>query len=334
MLLLKKEGYNQLASAWKKHGTIYQKFDRYNVRFPMLLKHIDIFEGKNVLEVGCNAGLAAYHIAQVAKSYVGVEEQEGYYLQACETKRSIENEEAVFLNMSIKTYMKRVGRQVIDGKVDAVYLSYVLYHFSDKEVKMFENVILPLIDTIVVQSRFAKRNTKGRRTHNSYGFWHPDNVEKFLDKNGFSTTKEWGPDKKFHFIIGRRAKDQSKVEAVKEYDEMINKALMEEGENDQDTGSSEVHREGEGTASKRRSTRSRTRRMAQGQSRRRTGRKADTERESEVVLAKKSEDGSERVLQPVMEESPEVEVREDDFPEVGEVVQAEDSTETGEDSNS
>ena len=332
MLLLKKEGYNQLASAWKKHGTIYQKFDRYNIRFPMLLKHIDIFEGKNVLEVGCNAGLAAYHITQVAKSYVGVEEQENYYLQACETKRSIENEETLFLNMSVKTYMKRIERKILECKVDAVYLSYVLYHFSDREVKMFEGVILPQIDTIVVQSRFAKRNTKGRRTHNSYGFWRPDNVEKFLNKNGFSTMKEWGPDKKFHFIIGR--KGQSDIETVKEQDEMIHKALMEEGNDGTDTGSSEVYSEGESAAPKRRSTRSGQRRVAQGQSRRRTGRKADTEGKSETVLAKEPENGFERVLQPVVEESSEVEVCEDDFPEVDKDIRNRDSAETGEDSNS
>ena len=332
MLLLKKEGYNQLVSIWKKYGTIYQKFDRYSVRFPILLKHIDIFKGKNVLEVGCNAGLAAYHIAQVAKSYVGVEEQKNYYLQACETKRFIENDEVMFFNMSIKTYMKRIERKTIECKADAVYLSYVLYHFSDREVKMFESAILPLIDMIVVQSRFAKRNIKGRRMHNSYGFWHPDNVEKFLNKNEFSTMKEWGPDKKFHFIIGR--KGQLDIENIEEQNETIHKVLMEEENDSTDTGSSEIYREGEGTASGRRSTRSGRRRVAQGQSRRRTGWKADTEGKSEAVLAKEPENGFERVLQPVVEESSGVEVCEDDFPEVDKDIRNRDSAETGEDSNS
>lgn len=206
--MLTKEQYKELSKNWSKHGTVYQKYDRYQVRFPMLLKHIDVFKDKDVLEVGSNAGLAAYHIAQVAKSYTGVEGEKGYWNQSLETQKQIESKNTDFKNMSIKTYIKRAARGDFEINVNAAYLSYVLYHFSDKEVSMFEKNILPKLDVIVVQSRYENRNKKGRTTHNSYKFWMPKSVEKYLIKNGFSTTVEYGPRNKFHFIIGKR--DDSK----------------------------------------------------------------------------------------------------------------------------
>jgi hypothetical protein len=226
-MLLTKDQYRELSGSWAKHGTIYQKFDRYQVRFPTLLKHINVFKGKNVLEVGCNAGLAAYHIAQVANCYTGVEGEKGYWQQALETKKHIPEleYEPTFLNMSIKSFMKRIEKGKLKDETNAAYLSYVLYHFSDKEVRLFEKVILPKLDVIIVQSRFAERNKKGRRKHNSYAFWHPMNVEKYLNKNGFSTTVEWGPERKFHFIIG--SKDISDEKLLKEEDNMIHEALTE-----------------------------------------------------------------------------------------------------------
>ena len=137
--MLSKEEYKKIASNWK--GTVYQLYDRYQVRFPTLLKHIDVFKGKNVLEVGSNAGLAGYHISQVADSYIGVEAEKEYWQQSLETKKLIENNNAEFLNMSIKSYMKRAARDGIEISANAIYLSYVLYHFSDKEVQMFEKQV-------------------------------------------------------------------------------------------------------------------------------------------------------------------------------------------------
>lgn len=221
--MLTKEDYKKIADNWK--GTVYQLYDRYQVRFPMLLKHIEVFKGKNVLEVGCNAGLAGYHIAQVANSYIGVEAEKGYWQQALQTKEFIYNNNAEFLNMSIKSYMKRAIRDGIEISANACYLSYVLYHFSDKEVRMFEQFILPKLDVIVVQSRYENRNKKGRTAHNSYKFWKPENVEKYLNKNGFSTTVEYGPRNKFHFVVGRKA--YSDEEVLKQEDEMIREALLE-----------------------------------------------------------------------------------------------------------
>jgi hypothetical protein len=333
MDLLTKEQYNMLASRWIKHGTVYQKWDRHNVRFPILLKNINVFEGKNVLEVGSNAGLAGYYISQVAKSYIGVESEKGYYKQSLETQKVIESKNVEFKNMSIKSLVKRQDRGDFNVDVNAVFLSYVLYHFEDKEVAMFQKCILPKVDTVVVMGRFAKRNKKGRRKHNGYAFWYPDNVENFLNRNGFSTVKEWGPYKKFHFIIGR--KSQSDDKTVKEHDKMIHEALMGEGKVeggkiDADKRDSGVYRTEESETSRRRGARSGKGRVAQRKPRGATRRKVSTEGKSKTVLAKKFDGGSGGILQPVVEKSSKVPVRDKDVSEVGKVVSNRSIAETGE----
>lgn len=201
--MISKELYKEISSQWE--GRIYQKYTRISTRHPLFVKEIDVFKGKHVLEVGANAGLAAREIAKVAKQYTGVERATAYRQQSLVTQKYIENKNVEFLNCSIKSYIKRLQDGRIKDKPNACYLSYVLYHFEDKEVKMFKKHILPLLDVIVVQSRYAKRNTKGRRKHNSHGFWHPDNVKKYLESAGFTTRLVWHKEKKFHIIIGTNA---------------------------------------------------------------------------------------------------------------------------------
>jgi hypothetical protein len=364
-MLLTKDQYRELSGNWAKHGTVYQKFDRYQVRFPTLLKHINVFKGKNVLEVGCNAGLAAYHIAQVANCYTGVEQEKGYWLQALQTKKHIPEleHEPTFLNMSIKSFMKRIKNGELKDETNAAYLSYVLYHFSNKEVRMFENVILPKLDVIIVQSRFAERNKKGRKKHNSYAFWHPMNVEKYLNKNGFSTTVEWGPERKFHFIIG--SKDISDEKLLKEEDNMIHEALMEpKGEvatytkeiedaliknqqikgiqlpefdkeqTDGDKGDSGIHSESACAMPERRSASGGSEQPDKGEPCDTVGREVDSEGKSETVLSEKPESGHSGVLQPVMEESTEETVRNKDIQKVEKTPRTRRRSTTGKNSGS
>jgi len=353
--MLTKERYQEISKDWAKHNVVYQKFDRYQVRFPTFLKHIDVFKGKNVLEVGSNAGLAAYHIAQVAKSYTGVENEEGYCKQALETQKSIENKNVKFFNMSIKTFIRRTAQEKIEKRpIDAVYLSYVLYHFSDKEVDMFAKNILPNIDTIIVQSRFAKRNKKGRRTHNGYAFWHPRSVKNFLQKNGFAVTLEWGPDKKFHFVVGKKTavssnpilnrmvkpteKPTEKIAGIqlKEFDvveesgeitkeqfgAIVTKEapIGKEEKPDGDKGDGEVHTEEKAEASEGQGTRSGEGRVDKRKSRGTAGRKTDSERKSGDVRAEDTGDRGKDILQPVVEKSTEKEVCDPNIQEVAKAV--------------
>jgi hypothetical protein len=307
--MISKELYKEISSQWKER--IYQKYERLETRYPDLLGVIKAFEGKHVLEIGANAGMAAMEIAKVARQYTGVELAEGYYRQSLITKKYIENPNVSFNNCSVKSYIKRLIRGDFKDKPNACYLSYVLYHFEDKEVEMFKEHILPLLDVIVVQSRFAKRNIKGRTKHNSYGFWHPDNVEKYLKEAGFNTRLIWHKDKKFHLFVGIK----------EQLEEMITRegTIIKVGKN-VDTGESGVYTESESAGSGGRGSREREGRPVEGQSRGDTGREDDTEGQGGDVLAEERGVGSEGVLQPVVEESTTVEVREADIPQVEKTV--------------
>lgn len=255
--MLKKSEFQAIAKNWK--GTVYQKWDRYKVRFPTFLKYIDAFKGKDVLEVGCNAGIAAYEITKTANSYVGVEDQAGYYKQALETQKHVENPNVQFLNMSVKTFMKRHCTGKLDVPFNACYLSYVLYHFDNKEVRLFAEYVLPKLDVIIVQSRYARRGTrKGRRIHNDGKFWKPSSVEKYLQKAGFETITKFGGHKKFHLVKGIR---------------------------NADSGNSPLYRAGKGEAAKGRGTRSRQGRVAERKPRRIVTRKVGAKGKSGAVLS-------------------------------------------------
>jgi|GEM_PF-3305359 len=352
--MLTKDQYKELTKNWGKHSSTYQKFDRYKVRFPMLLKHIDVFKDKNVLEVGCNAGLAAYHIAQVAKNYTGVEAEIGYWNQALETQKQIESKNTAFLNMSIKTYMKRAERGDFKISVNAAYLSYVLYHFSDKEVQMFEKEILPKLDVVVVQSRYAKRNKKGRRTHNSYGFWHPKNVAKFLARNGFYVKLEWGPNEKFHFIIGEKRVESGKqmlVNQTKGAEEkpLIPQPVLEDAKNtidnitmhtkekeeaDGDTRGGETDTEGKTKTTSRSGTSNRQRRSSKRMPRTSARERTPVEGKSEDLQKKKRKRRDPSLLQPGMEKSAKAPVRKKNVSKAKQTSRTRPISTGGEDNNS
>jgi hypothetical protein len=293
--MISKELYKEISSQWKER--IYQKYERLEARHPTFLKYLDVFKDKHVLEIGANAGMAAMQIATVAKQYTGVELASGYHAQSLITKKYIDNQNVTFNNCSVKSYIKRLLKGVYKDKPNAAYLSYVLYHFENKEVEMFKEHILPLLDVIIVQSRYAKRNIKGRTKHNDYGFWHHDNVAKYLQEAGFDTKIIWPESKKFHFIIGTK-------KGVKDVDS---------------TGDSTVHTESESSSAGGRGTCEREERPVEGQPCSDTGREDDTEGQSGDVLAEERDDGGEDILQPVVEESTTPEVRKEDIPQVGKV---------------
>ena len=327
--MISKELYKEISSQWKER--VYQKYERLETRYPMFLKYINVFKDKHVLEIGANAGMAAMQIATVAKQYTGVELALGYYQQSLITKKYIKNPNVTFNNCSVKTYIKRMLAGRFNDKPNAAYLSYVLYHFEDREVEMFKEHILPLLDVIIVQSRFAKRNIKGRTKHNSYSFWHPDNVIKYLLDAGFQTTLVWHENKKFHFIIGTKDKPMAlpKVDVPKDVADNIFTAdklpkvpitKTMKGLQDVNTGEGGVHPEGESASTERRSTPERIRRTVEGESFGDVEREITPEGQGGDVLPEERENGSEDILQPVVEESATPEVREADIPEVVKVV--------------
>jgi len=200
--MISKEKYKEMSSRWK--GKIYQNYGRAELRHPGLINVVDVFKGKHVLEVGPNAGMAAIEIAKVAKEYTGVEREETFWRQSLITKEYIDNPNVTFYNCTVKSYIKRLLDGRIKSAPNACYLSYVLYHFSDDEVEMFKEHILPNLDVIVAQTRARDRSRKGKKEHNSYSFWKQKSVKEYLQGAGFKTATIWGPKKTYHIVVGTK----------------------------------------------------------------------------------------------------------------------------------
>jgi len=192
-----------MASKWK--GTVYQHWDRVRIRLPHLEKFFPLFNGLTVLEPGCNAGVYTWHIAQYAKACIGVEKQKDYFRQAMVTKEYC-GDNVQFLNMSVKSLIRRQERGDLELGYDALFLSYVLYHFDNAEIDLFRKHVLPKCKFVMIVSRNAPRNRKGRRDHNSEKLWDHKRVMRFFEKEGFETALYWHTAKppKYHLVTASR----------------------------------------------------------------------------------------------------------------------------------
>lgn len=202
---IKKEDYDKLYEAWvNRVGSkkIYQTKKRVFERIPHFCQYLDVLNGKDVLEIGCNAGLHAYHIAQAAKSYTGLEPGTGYWKQAQETQKIMDNENVAFINGTISDYVNHAYPQ-LTTKPNAFVACFAMYHFEDFEIDLLDKDVWPGCDTVYIQNRQQPRFTK----HNSYKLWESKNVMKFFNARGFSCELHWGPNKKFAEIIGKRNED-------------------------------------------------------------------------------------------------------------------------------
>ena len=200
--MIDKELHLKLEKMWKKVGrVIYQKRSRVVKRMPFFLKYIHHFKGKDVLELGCNAGIYGYELAQVAKSYIGVDRGDYYIDQANITKKYIKNPNVIFYNMSVNDFIK----SDIMGEIptyNALFSSFALYHFADKETDKMMESVLPKCDIVIIQTRTKKRSPW--KKYNSRKFWKPKNCAKYLEECGFKCKIIMGPEDKFAEIIGIR----------------------------------------------------------------------------------------------------------------------------------
>ncbi len=199
MKMIDKNEYDKLYSKMEKHHAVYQKWTRLEKRMPFFLKFIDEFKDKKVLELGCNAGLYGYHIAQTAKSYIGADQGDCYIAQANETKKFIKNPNVQFVQAKVKNLTKDIDKYTFD----TLFCSFALYHFSNKGVARTKEYILPKCNTVVISTRTQKR--KKWNSDNDYKFYKPKNVERWLRDSGFEVESHPCPlregDKVPHFVI-------------------------------------------------------------------------------------------------------------------------------------
>lgn len=188
-----KELFDEMRKAWAniwpgKTAKVYQEYNRVAPRCKFFVKHaLPYLIGKNVLEIGANAGLQGYHIDKVAESYVGVEPgnkisknpnpKTDYFLQ-CKKTEEFMSDRSTFVNYTIREFIKNRGKY----SYNAFFASFALYHFLNEELTLLKEYIWPQCDTIIIQTRHQRRPTR----HNKWKFWKPKKVENYFGRLGFN----------------------------------------------------------------------------------------------------------------------------------------------------
>ena len=186
------EKWQQLMAEWSKVGEIYQIPRRSEFRLNHFCQHcVPLFKGKKVLEIGANAGIFGYCVAETAESYTAVEPallvrdktkkkppKTDYFKQLELTATHIEqfNPSVKVFNETIPDYCKHH-----DPGINAFYACFALYHFMDHELACLSDVVFPKCDLVVIQNRNQDRPTP----HNKYKFERDKNVVKFFAARGF-----------------------------------------------------------------------------------------------------------------------------------------------------
>jgi hypothetical protein len=110
---------------------------------------------------------------------------------------------------TVKDFITNLSNEVFN----ALVVNFALYHFSDEEIKLITEVVLPRCKIVCIQNRSEKR--KNRK--NSHDFWREKNIISWLEKAGFSCELVWGNEKKsFSEVIAvRKSEATVEVEAPK-----------------------------------------------------------------------------------------------------------------------
>jgi len=209
---LTKSEYEKIAKGWLLKA--YQRWDRLNIRLKFFAQFAPLFEGMDVLEFGCNAGMYAWEVAHYAKSVIGVDPSDRYMDQAVVTEKAIHkfNPNVSFVKRRVKGWIRDQEKAIERGEAVATFnamcASFAIYHLCDAEIRLIERYVLPKCELVIIQNRTKKRTNRKKnklwREHNGYKFEKNKNMVAWLEKNGFECELHWGPDKKFCDAIGRR----------------------------------------------------------------------------------------------------------------------------------
>jgi len=188
--VIDKKLYKQLRKSWK--GKVYQKYEEERKRFEHFSKYVGAFKGKDVLEIGPNAGVQSLEICQYANHWIGVEPDSGYYKQLNLTMAHTKCP-TLIVNSGLKEYCEKY---LLSYNFNALYTSFVLYHLSDEEVNLLRAKILPCVSTWIVYNR-----TKRPTVKNSWKFEQPEQMIEFVSSVGFCVSDpEWGNGKEWSFF--------------------------------------------------------------------------------------------------------------------------------------
>jgi len=145
--------YNRISAHWK--GDVYQTYP--SVQVDSTTKHVSLLVDRRVVDIGANAGLLTYIIAEKAEAVCGVEPNLHYYKQALQTARLIAKP-CYFVYSTLADFLRSPGFDF-----DAAFAAHTLYFLSKKEVCLIREVLLPKCKIVLFVSREDKPTVKSKR---------------------------------------------------------------------------------------------------------------------------------------------------------------------------
>lgn len=188
--------YKLVKDKWCKDKEVYQTYNWMNGRLSAIKNYLPMLKGCDVLDVGCNAFITSWSIMAYANSLVGIEQGEKWYdngkitVECLKSKWSEKRVEII--NEFFKDYILK-----FDNKFNVFFGLCIMYWFTNEDIKILKDRVLPKCKKIIVSSRMSKN-----KYSNSYDFYKEENLIKFFSDNGF-VIKSWR-DNGIVYVVGEK----------------------------------------------------------------------------------------------------------------------------------
>ena len=173
--------YDLIVEEWDKDVVVYQDYPWVSTRHNTVSNFFKAFQGKDVLDIGCNGFMSAWSVMKYAKSMIGIESNEGFYRQG---KKTLECLTSYWQGKDVEIYNKYFRDYITNphAPFDA-FLGYcILYWLEEDDVKLLCDEVLPKCNNIIVSSRMA-HNPSHR---NKRELWKEKNLKAFVTEQGFA----------------------------------------------------------------------------------------------------------------------------------------------------
>lgn len=161
---------------WGYHGT-----ERFRDYFhPNISKYFSVFQGHDVIDIGCCSGIFSLSLTEHANSCVGVEYNPEFVRHFNRIKKDTGAPMSVY-HADVKDFIVNKSKEV---KYDSVFAANVLYHLSDETIELIASEILPNCTKVLFTSRENKPKKK-----NKYSLHSWQAISKFLLDAGFEVRR-------------------------------------------------------------------------------------------------------------------------------------------------
>jgi len=161
--MITEKQWNKISSSFD--GRIYQTWHRMKKRVKNISATSHIFNGTDLLDIGCNAGIMMMCVNP--DKYTGLEVNPEYYDQAVVTIKHSRIENKEIINSSFLEYD--------DSDINSVLGCNVLYHLSEEEIIKLRSLLDRCRSFL-----FTVKRKDLNRTNNTYNFHIPENVVEYV----------------------------------------------------------------------------------------------------------------------------------------------------------